>query len=111
MRGRIQRVFVHGAFGQIGHGAITRVIEQQAAFVGFAAIDVARMRDDAAHRRVRQRVDRHALKPQPAAVLVAEAVFKTIELRLRIAGREQADKPLMQRPPVVGMHEVDGIAA
>ena len=82
---RIHEVFVHRAFRQIGDGAIARVVQRQAAFVGLAAVDVARVRDDAAHRRIGERVDRDALEPAPAAIAMTEAVFEAIQFRLRVA--------------------------
>ena len=86
-------------------------LQREDAFVGLAAIDVARMRDDAEHRGVVERVDGHALEPEPAAIAMAKAVFETIELGLGVAIGEQAAKALAHRLDIVRVQELGGVAA
>ena len=89
---------MHRAFGQVRDGAIARVIQQQVAFIRLAAIDVARMRDDAEHRGIGERVHGDALEPAPAAVPVPEAVFESIEFGLvRRLRREDDAEALAHR--------------
>ena len=69
------------------------------------------MRDDAEHRGIVERVDRHAFEPEPAAIAMAEAVLETIELGLGSAIGEQAAKTLAHRLRIVRVQELPGIAA
>src|SRR4029453_2883788 len=71
---RVHEVLVHGAFGEIRDGAITRVIQGEDALIRLATIDVARVRDDPEHRGIVERVDGDALEPDPAAVPMPEPV-------------------------------------
>ena len=102
---------MHRAFGQIGDRAIARVIQRQDALVGLAAIDVARVGDDAEHRGIVERVDRDALEPAPAAVAMAEAVFEAIELGLGARDWRAAAKSFAHRLRIVRVQELGGIAA
>ena len=79
---RIHDVLVNRAVRQVRYGAIAGVIQGQAVFVGLAAGDVARVRDDSEHRGIGERVDRDTLEPAPAAVPMTEAVFEAIALGL-----------------------------
>src|SRR6187549_415143 len=107
---RIHEVFVHRPFGQIGHGAITRVVERQAALIGLAAADVARVRDDAAHRGIGERIDRHALEPAPAPVAMAKAIFEAIQFRLPVTRAQEPTKSFAHRVGIVGVKELRGVA-
>ncbi len=107
---RIHEVFVHRPFGQIGDGAIARVIQRQAAFIGFAAADVAGVRDDAAHRGIGERIDRHALEPAPGPVTMAKAIFEAIQFRQAVARALKPTKSFEHRVGIVGVKELGGVA-
>src|SRR6185503_17936715 len=87
--GLVQRVFVNRAAGLLGDRAITRVVQRQLVLVRLAAVDVARVGDDAEHGRVGEGIDRDAFQPQPAAVAVPEAILEAVELRLAVRSREK----------------------
>jgi hypothetical protein len=107
---RIHHVFVHRALRQIRDGAIARVVQREDALVRLAAVDVARVRDDAADGGIREPVHRDALEPAPGAVAVTEAVLEAVEFRLRLCCMQQDAEALAHRLDVVRMQELRGIA-
>ena len=103
--------FVNGAAGEFGNRAIAGMVERQIVFIGLASADVARVRDDAEHRRIRECIDSHAFEPAPAAVAMTEAVLEAVQVGLRLAGREKSPEPLAHGVDIVGMEEFGGVTA
>ena len=86
------------------------MVEGQTAFIGLAAVDVARVRDDAAHCGIGERIDRHALEPAPGPVAMAKAIFEAIQFRLRVTRAQEPAKSLVHCVDIVGMQELRGLA-
>jgi len=107
----VHDVLVHRARGQIGDRAVARVVQQQDAFVCLAPGDVARMRDDAHHGGIAERIDRDALQPAPAAVAMTEAVLEAVQvLRRDLRGHDCAES-FAHRVGVIRVQEFGGVAA